>query len=89
MGQPRSHLEKAVLRTLARTSGDEAEMERERFEALLCEDTWVARNPHRLSRLSSTLARMSENGWVRLAEGGRTVSLTETGRQLAEGDLDG
>lgn len=64
---PLSHLQRAVLHTLETVPcGPDGWVDRSRFDAELRQDAWVARNPHRLARLESTLCALAHDGLLLL-----------------------
>jgi len=68
-----SHLGRAALDALRRCALTSAEnegwVERAALDEELALDEWVIRNPHRLSRLDSTLATLAREGHLQLDNG--------------------
>ena len=68
-----SHLQRACLDALKAL--DAGWVTREAFDTALADDPWVQRNPHRLARLDSTLAGLSQVGMLEMADGATRLRL--------------
>ena len=69
MSTVKSHLSQAALNALWRcqAGNPEAWVSRADFQDELFKDEWVIRNPHRLSRLDSTLAGLAREGYLAIS----------------------
>jgi len=84
-GQPASKLSLAILRCLP---SDGSAISHSELRARLIEDVWASRNQHRLARVDSTLALMSQDGRLTLNDAQVALIVSPDGT-VAEAVKDG